>query len=355
MRLLREWDTDLIMLTKIKDNLLYARIYYTEIFSLSILILIFIAVLVDFKWPELIISLIVLAAASATSLIFIGKKVKSDNKRLIDTINDIRDSKLNSAEEIKLRNNWVELEKSIRSMYERSNNDIANLKKLEHVRTEFLGNVSHELRTPIFAIQGFLETLYNGALDDPKVNKSFLGKAILHTNNLNNLLNDLIDISMIESGNMRMSFSYFNISEFLEAIVAQNTPFAEEKNLILEISSISQNLELYGDKERLRQVMGNLVQNALKYTEKGKVQILVKEEESSATIIVKDTGLGLSKGDLGRVFERFYRVDRDRSRQAGGTGLGLAIVKHIIEAHQSKIEVKSKPGFGSEFSFKLKK
>ena len=234
--------------------------------------------------------------------------------------------------------------------------DIGKLEKLERVRSEFLANVSHELRTPIFSIQGFIETLIDGAIDDPKVNREFLQKAYEHSERLNTLLNDLIEISRIESGEMRMSFRYFNISEFLKNVVDEMRPKAEKKSIKLSTTVGSNELLVLGDKDRLRQVMSNLIDNSIKYTDEGgAVEVGVIELRNSARVYVRDNGSGIGKEHLGRIFERFYRVDKDRSRKVGGTGLGLAIVKHIVEAHNSKIEVRSELGKGSEFGFLLKK
>jgi two-component system phosphate regulon sensor histidine kinase PhoR len=197
--------------------------------------------------------------------------------------------------------------------------------------------------------------LLDGALEDKNVNRNFLEKANRHTQNLNSLLNDLIDISMIESGQMLFSYRYFNAWEFLEGIVNELKPHAEKKNLDLILLQFDKTLQLLGDKQRLKQAMTNLIVNAIKYTETGKVEVGIEEEEQFGSVFVNDTGIGISVSDLNRIFERFYRVDKDRSRELGGTGLGLAIVKHIVEAHGSKIEVKSQVGKGSNFSFKLKK
>ena len=247
------------------------------------------------------------------------------------------------------------LEDEIKEMFIKNKNDIEYLKKLERIRTEFLGNVSHELRNPIFAIQGYIETLRDGAIEDAKVNKHFLEKAAEHTINLSNLLNDLIDISMIESGEMRLSYRYFEVNEFLQPIINQLKPLADEKKLQLVYHPCKANLKLFGDKLKLKQALDNLITNAIKYTENGKVEVLVEEENKLGRIVIRDTGIGIPGEDLSRIFERFYRVDKARSKDVGGTGLGLAIVKHIIEAHGSKIEVKSRAGEGSEFSFTLKK
>ena len=271
-------------------------------------------------------------------------------------IKNIREKKYTVSSEIELKNNYNGIETEIRLMFDRIKEDIDYLKKLEKMRTEFLGNVSHELRTPIFAIQGYIETLLNGALNDQKVNTYFLEKADFHTQNLNSLLNDLIDISMIETGEMRLSFRYFKLSEYLKAIWEEFKPMAEEKNLQLILAPVRENLDVFGDKAKLKQVFSNLIQNAIKYTETGQIEIIVEEAvKGSVKISIKDTGLGIPEEDLDRIFERFYRVDKNRSRAVGGTGLGLAIVKHILEAHNSKIQVKSVLDEGSEFYFSLKK
>lgn len=341
-------------MNKLRENLSYAWSYFPVIIFLG-LITFAIFVFLDYGTAvSFYVLLFIAILLILLTLYYVGKIRKNELNRIKNIIRGIRQNELKSADEIKLGKQLVGLETEIQSMFLRTKNDIANLKKLEQVRTEFLGNVSHELRTPIFAIQGFIETLLNGALEDPKVNKNFLQKANQHTINLNNLLNDLIDISMIESGQMKMSFRYFNISEFLKSMIMEMKVYAKDGiELILE--PIDPNLKVFGDKDKLKQALINLITNSLKYTEKGKVEVGLYEEEKYCRIYVKDTGIGISEKDMGRIFERFYRVDKDRSRAVGGTGLGLAIVKHIIEAHSSKVEVKSDLGRGSEFSFYLKK
>ncbi|MDP3830808.1 MAG: histidine kinase dimerization/phospho-acceptor domain-containing protein, partial [Ignavibacteriaceae bacterium] len=172
-------------------------------------------------------------------------------------------------------------------MYQKNSEDIEYLKKLERMRTEFLANVSHELRTPIFAIQGYIETLLNGAIKDEKVNQQFLEKANHHTLNLNNLLNDLIDISMIETGEMRMSFRYFDISEFLAQTVSEFHQMAADKNISLSFIPPPKKMQLFGDKNKLKQAIGNLIQNALKYTEKGNVEVTVYDEDKAGKVAIK--------------------------------------------------------------------
>lgn len=255
------------------------------------------------------------------------------------------------------------LERSINQIAEKQARDFAAMQKLERVRSEFLGNVSHELRTPIFAVQGFIETLLDGAIDDPSVNRDFLVRAQLQSERLNALLSDLIDISRIESGEMRMSFRMFDIIPFLTDVIEVMKPLAEQKHIDLSLVPIvlsREEVEVFGDKERLKQVMVNLVENAIKYTNPGgSVRVELRDgvpAPNAITISVSDTGIGIAAEHLPRLFERFYRVDKDRSRSSpGGTGLGLAISKHIIEAHRSSINVTSEPGEGSIFSFRLQK
>jgi two-component system phosphate regulon sensor histidine kinase PhoR len=343
------------MWNKIKENYISSLIYLPFIFIGDLIVYMGFQFIAEGAKEHRIELLICLAIATFFLAYKVGAKRNLEVASIKEIIRSIRKNEFKSKEDINLSGNLKELETEIKKMYERTQNDIASMKKLEQARTEFLGNVSHELRTPIFAIQGYIETLLSGAINDEKVNKGFLEKAGFHTYNLNNLLNDLIDISMIESGQMKMSFRYFAINEYLEGLVKDFTPMAEEKGLKLIYKPIRSDLELFGDKDRLRQVFVNLLTNAIKYTETGEVELLVKEEEKNALITVKDTGTGIPEEDLSRIFERFYRVDKVRSRAVGGTGLGLAIVKHIIEAHGSKVTVKSHPGMGSEFSFYLKK
>ena len=343
------------MFKKIKENFYSARIFSPGIISISALFLLLIITVSFFYEFNLIFLSITVILFMFILHNMIGRKRKDELNAIKNVISRIRKNEIEKPSDIELSKNLAELEDEIQAMFFRTQSDIANLKKLEQVRTEFLGNVSHELRTPIFAIQGFIETLLDGAINNPKVNINFLEKAKNHTLNLNNLLNDLIDISMIESGQMKLSFRYFNIFELIDSVVHEFKPNADNKGLELVCDSFNTNLQLYGDKQRIRQVLSNLLTNAIKYSEKGSVKVGVEELSNNGRVYVQDTGLGISDKDKPRVFERFYRIDRDRSREMGGTGLGLAIVKHIIEAHSSKIELKSKLGEGSEFYFSLKK
>jgi two-component system, OmpR family, phosphate regulon sensor histidine kinase PhoR len=234
------------------------------------------------------------------------------------------------------------------------NEDLLRLKKLERFRSEFLGNVSHELRTPIFSIQGLLETLVNGAIDDASVNKNFLLRALANTERLNRLLEDLIDISRVESGELKLKFRFFDVVPLVRTVIGELQEKAAQQNISLTWNASESQFEAYGDKERIRQVLVNLVDNALKYSGPGaSVTVTLRKNNDAVEITIADTGIGISPEHLPRIFERFYRIDKDRSRDAGGTGLGLAIAKHIVEAHHSTISAASSPGKGTQFTFCL--
>ncbi|MGD0337775.1 MAG: ATP-binding protein [Bacteroidota bacterium] len=303
---------------------------------------------------------ILIAAIVVFILVLIASRLVSRqiSKPMIDiatSAREIQSGNLDKHIPVETNDEIGQVAQAVNELVEKLKTDIVQLRKLEQIRSEFLGNVSHELRTPIFSVQGFLETLLNGAIDDPKVNRDFIKKAYLQADRLNTLLNDLINISQIESGEMKMSFRYFDLGGFLEQLVSEITPEANKKKITLSLKKPATSIETFGDKERLKQALINLIDNAIKYTQpEGTITVSYERTDTKAKIAVSDTGVGIGQEHLSRIFERFYRVDKERSREAGGTGLGLAIVKHIIEAHGSKIEVQSQVGVGSTFSFDLK-
>jgi two-component system phosphate regulon sensor histidine kinase PhoR len=300
--------------------------------------------------------LVVLIIVVGVSFV-VSRRISKPMVQIAKSVEQIRSGNLDTRIEIDTRDEIGSVALAVNELVEKLKTDIAEVKKLQKVRSEFLGNVSHELRTPIFAIQGFIETLLNGAVDDPSVNKAFLEKTKANADRLNALLEDLINISQIESGEMKMSFRYFNVNEFLETVVKDFQEFGKQRNISVSGAfSTASDVEVLGDRDRLRQALNNLIDNAIKYSAPGS-RVVVSSDETGGTvrITVADTGVGIAAEHLSRIFERFYRVDKDRSREVGGTGLGLAIVKHIIEAHGSSIEVKSDVGKGSTFSFLLKK
>jgi len=236
--------------------------------------------------------------------------------------------------------------------------EIDELKKIEVFRREFIADISHELKTPIFAAQGFVLTLLEGAVDDENVRYKFLKKAAKSLEGLNLLVQDLLTLSQIESGDIVMQFDVFDVELLTQEVFEQLEEKAQRKNISFNVLNPSaEGIFVNADYSKIMQVMTNLVNNAIKYgKENGKVDIeFLNEEENFVTIAVSDDGNGISKEHLKRIFERFYRVEKSRSRQQGGTGLGLAIVKHILQKHNAEIHVNSELGMGTTFSFKLKK
>ncbi|MCU0430547.1 MAG: ATP-binding protein [Cytophagaceae bacterium] len=235
--------------------------------------------------------------------------------------------------------------------------EIDELKKLETFRREFLADVSHELKTPIFAAQGFIHTLIDGAVDDIAVRDRFLQKAASSMDGLNILVQDLITISQLEIGEIKMHFQSFDLHKLTEDIFDQLEDTAARKGSVLKFYEYSpKSCYVYADKLRIGQVMTNLIINAVKYgKDEGVTEVRFTIDQDEVEVLVIDDGPGIEQKHLSRIFERFYRVEKSRARDKGGTGLGLAIVKHIVEAHQSKVQVQSEPGVGTAFSFRLKR
>jgi two-component system phosphate regulon sensor histidine kinase PhoR len=232
--------------------------------------------------------------------------------------------------------------------------DITELRRLEQVRTEFVANVSHELRTPLTAIRGYLETLLAGALEDPEHARRFLEIALRHTERLGRLLDDLTDLSNIELGRVRLTLGAVPLEAVVESVLAIVAGKAEAGRVALERRVPADLPPVRADQDRLAQIVLNLVDNAVKYTPAGgRVTVRAERAEDRAVVSVEDTGVGIPPGDLPRVTERFYRVDRARSRELGGTGLGLAIVKHLVLAHGGELRIESEPGRGTSVRFTL--
>lgn len=235
--------------------------------------------------------------------------------------------------------------------------EIDELKKLELFRREFLADVSHEFKTPIFAAQGFIHTLLDGAMDDENVRERFLIKAANNLDSLDVLVKDLLVLSQMETGDIKMNIAEVDIRLLTLNIFSRLENIAADRKVSLKVKpdELSE-IWVSADKDRMEQVMLNLVENAIKYgNEGGKVIVHFNEGKRFIEISIRDNGPGIPQEHLNRIFERFYRVDKSRSKERGGTGLGLAIVKHIINAHGTKIAVMSKLDKGTTFSFKLEK
>ena len=235
--------------------------------------------------------------------------------------------------------------------------EIETLKIREEYRKEFMGNVSHELKTPLFTVQGYIETLLDGAIDDKKINKKYLTRANKGVERLIYIVKDLDMITQLESGNQKLYPENFNIVELIKSVFELFEMKASKKKISLVLEEEYEPILVYADKERIEQVLINLVVNSIKYgREKGTTEVSIDDLTDDRYIIrITDNGEGIDEEHLPRLFERFYRVDKSGSRKEGGSGLGLSIVKHIIEGHQEKIYVESEPNVGSEFSFTLEK
>ena len=234
--------------------------------------------------------------------------------------------------------------------------EIEQLKKSDSYRREFVGNVSHELKTPIFNIQGYILTLLDGGIDDPSINKEYLLRAEKNINRMVAIVEDLEVISQLESGELKLNFEKFDIIALTKEVIESLEIKAKRKSIKLFIAENYENsIFVEADRERIRQVLVNLMDNSIKYNnENGTTKISFFDMDENILIEVTDNGIGINLEHIPRIFERFYRVDKSRSREQGGSGLGLAIVKHIIEEHSQTINVRSTVGVGTTFAFTLK-
>lgn len=235
--------------------------------------------------------------------------------------------------------------------------EIDQLKQMEKYRKEFLGNVSHELKTPIFNIQGYILTLLEGGMDDPDINRLYLERTEKSINRIITIVEDLETIARLESGEMKLSFEPFNLTSLVEEVFESQEMQARSNGIRLVMKHPSaEPVMVTADKSRIFQALTNLVVNSITYGKKdGKTTVSFSEMGENILVEVEDNGIGIAEKDIPRIFERFYRVDKSRSRNMGGTGLGLSIVKHIIEAHHQTLSVRSKQGEGTVFGFTLAK
>jgi len=232
--------------------------------------------------------------------------------------------------------------------------DITRLKQLEQIRTDFVANVSHEIKTPLTAIRGFSETLLEGAINDKENAVKFLQMIKNHSERLNSLVDDLLTLSRIELGDIIIEKPLIDPEEVINNVISTYKEISQKKGLYLKKNIPDEKILIPADRNRLTQILINLVDNAIKFTEKGGVTIGISKHYNYTTIFVEDTGIGISPQHLGRLGERFYRVDRARSRELGGTGLGLAIVKHLVKAHGWNVKIESEQERGTKVSIIIK-
>lgn len=290
--------------------------------------------------------------------LFFQLYINSRIKEIYFTIRNFSLEDDTPSEKIKLTDDFLKKTKREVELWAQERRDeTERLKKLEVYRKEYLGNVSHELKTPIFNIQGYVLTLLDGGLEDPSINRNYLQRAEKSVERMISIVEDLEAISQLESGELQLEIEKFDLNGLIKEVYEAQEIRASARQIKLNSFYLEgKPIMVVADKFRIRQVLTNLIVNSIKYgKDGGETTARCSDLGDTVFVEIADNGIGIPKQDSDRVFERFYRVDKGRSRSQGGTGLGLAIVKHIIEAHAQSIQVISTEGAGSVFSFTLKK
>lgn len=326
---------------------------------LSTLVVVVAMLLIEAGWlATLIVGLTVFALVMLTALFLIRKYVAYKLRPIYSIVSarDVHTSEIfNELQEKRVES----LGEELTAWADTNDKEIARLKEAEHFRKQYLGNVAHELKTPIFNIQGYISTLLDGGLEDELINRKYLERTERSIDRLINIVNDLETINRLESNMNQLNRETFDIVALAREIAEQAEMEAEKRRVTITVKG-ADNLPspfwVQADKHYIGQVLVNLIVNSIRYgKEGGRTGIRFRDLLDKILIEVEDNGLGIAKEDQPRIFERFYRTDKSRSREQGGTGLGLAIVKHIVEAHGERISVRSEVGQGSTFSFTLKK
>ncbi|WP_075590448.1 sensor histidine kinase [Labilibacter marinus] len=317
--------------------------------------------LVNYFSSDIIISLVIsipilLVLYSLYAGYFINSFIKSKVKPIYKTIHHFKPSTTGD-EPDNDKDPFAEVNREVADWMQGKTKEIQQLKQMEKYRKEFLGNVSHELKTPIFNIQGYILTLLDGGIDDADINMLYLNRTEKSIDRMITIIEDLEAISKLEAGELEINSDGFNVFQLIEDVFDLQEIRATDKNIELSLNKAGEKqLMVNGDKQRLFQVFSNLVVNSINYGKQGgKTTINYYDMDNRYLIEVKDNGIGIKASDLPRIFERFYRADKSRSREQGGTGLGLAIVKHLIEAHNQTINVTSTFGSGTSFTITLDK
>lgn len=283
---------------------------------------------------------------------FIYRKIKLIYKNILE----LKSTKALTDERMQMDTDVIgQVQDEVTAWAEEKRSEIAFLQQQANYRKEFLGNVSHELKTPIMSIQGYLENLQDGGIEDPLVNTVYVDRALKNVERMAAIIDDLIDISKLESGELAVQQNRFDICSLTKDVFEALEIQAEHAKIALDIKEgCDKVFEVQGDEKLIREVLVNLIGNGIKYgNAEGFVHVGFYRMGDRILTEVSDNGVGIAPEHLSRVFERFYRIEKSRSRDNGGTGLGLAIVKHIIEAHHQIVNVRSTPGEGSTFSFTL--
>ncbi|MEI6312375.1 MAG: ATP-binding protein [Bacteroidota bacterium] len=337
-----------------------ALVIASGVFTLLFALLFFFELYYKFRVNLLVYLFITIVVALAVFIgidFYIGNIVFERIKLIYKIISSDKSEKNRLKETLDSEENFLDkVQKEVDEYEQKQKVQLEQMMHMEKYRKDFLGNVSHELKTPIFNIQGYIETLLDGAIDDPNINKQYLKKAAANVERLSFIVQDLLELSQYETGEMMLELTRFDIHFLIKEIYDSFEIKAKDKNIKLGFKKGS-NTEhfVYADKDKITQVFNNLIVNAINYGNmNGEVNIGLFHVDDNLLIEVSDDGYGIEEEHIPRLFERFYRVDKHRSRSDGGTGLGLSIVKHILEAHGQSINVRSTIGKGSTFWFMLK-
>jgi two-component system phosphate regulon sensor histidine kinase PhoR len=313
--------------------------------------------LLSFTWIGLsALFLVILVADFAANFFFVRYYIFRRIKLIYKIIHRHKMSSDFKADKIRMNEDILGVvDKQVEQWAEQSEREFENLEKLAAYRRRFIGDVSHELKTPIFNVQGFIHTLLDGAIYDPEVNIKYLQRAARNIERLQSIVEDLETINKLEAGQMILDMQEFDVRALCDEVFADMEMKAKERHIRLTYKEgASRHFRVLADKDAIRQVLINLVHNSIKYGREGGVtKISFYDMDSFILVEVSDNGIGISPENLPHVFDRFFRVDKHRSREVGGTGLGLSIVKHIIEAHKQTINVRSNLDQGSTFGFTL--
>lgn len=299
----------------------------------------------------LLIFVVIFVILIATIKLALSHKTKKDISELYELLPDLNKSKENQAQNIE------RLSEEISNITLDKSQEINVLIEKEEYRREFIGNVAHELKTPLFSIQGYLLTLIEGGVDDDSIRDKYLNRINKSVDRLTYIVKDLDLITELEAGNLKLDLYPFNVLALIQEVYDLLEIKAENNNVSLKFDKkYDTPIRVIGDIEKIEQVLTNLIANAINHSKRESVVTTsIKEEKNTVKIYVEDTGIGIMPDKLNRIFERFYRVEKSRSRHQGGSGLGLAIVKHILEAHNKKIGVNSEYNKGTVFYFELDK
>lgn len=286
----------------------------------------------------------------------VSRNISDPLRKMEETTRSIAGGDLSKRLDIRTKDELGGLSGSFNSMADELQVKIDNLEKMDRVRTDFVANVSHELKTPLTSIRGFIETLEDGAIDDRETALRFLSIIRKHSERLGNIINDLLSLAEIEDIKEKVSLDEVDLKILTDEVIWGFGHAVSIKEQILTVDYQGKDFFIKADSDKIEQVLVNLVDNAIKYTgQKGRINCSLFEEQDSVMLVIEDSGIGIDKEHLDRIFERFYRVDKARSRESGGTGLGLSIVKHILALHDGHIDIDSTPGKGTKVTVILPK